>query len=175
MREEQKTTTTTADVPYAFPGFEANLIRELEGLFAALPAGAARLQITRVPSHPEWLEPYFEVIPTNPGAARLKGVAVKTDLDLTIGEAARREFVGFARGGTVVKGSTWQEEFRWIWLAVVRGGFTEHIYRNSAGKSIGSATKLSVNGKDVVIRNGRRAERLFGRERAERISYEPYV
>jgi hypothetical protein len=96
-------------------------------------------------------------------------------LNLTIGEAAWREFVGFARGGTVVKGSTWQEEFRWIWLAVVRGSFTEHIYRNSAGKAIGWATKLSVNGKDLVIRNGRRAERLFGRERAERITYEPYV
>ena len=129
----------------------------------------------RVPGHPEWLEPYFEVIPTNPRAARLNGVAVKTDLDLTIGEAARREFVGFARGGTVVKGSTWQEEFRWVWLAVVRGGFTEHIYRNSAGKAIGRATQLSVNGKDVVIRNGRRAERLFGREKAEKITYEAYV
>ena len=175
MREEPKKTRTTADSPYPLPGFEASLLRELECLVADLPAGAARLRISRVPGQPESLEPHFEVIPTNPRAAIFKGSAVRTDLNLTIGEAAWREFVGFSRGGTVLRGSTWQEEFRWIWLAVLRGGFTEYIYRDSLGKAIGWATKLSVNGKDLVIRNGRRTERLFGRERVQGIIYEPYV
>src|SRR5271165_4671345 len=109
------------DSTYPIPGFEADLIYEVKCVVAELPAGAAQLRISHVPGHPEWLEPYFEVVPTNPRAAALKGVAVKTDLNLTIGEAAWREFVGFARGGTVVKGATWREEFRRIWLAVVRG------------------------------------------------------
>jgi hypothetical protein len=175
MREEDPITGTTADSSYPLPGFETDLMRELRCLVADLPVDAARLRVTHVPGHPECLEPYFEVIPTNPRAAAFKGVAVKTDLNLTIGAAAWREFVGFARGGTVVKGATWQEEFRWIWLAVVKGGFTEHIYRDSAGKAIGWATKLSVNGTDLIIRNGRRTEKLFGREKLESITYEPYV
>jgi hypothetical protein len=175
MREEQKESTGIIESPYPLPGFEADLIRELELFVADLPAGTARLRISRIPGHPELLEPYFEVIPSNPRAAPFKGIVVKTDLDLTIGEVARHEFIGFARGGTVVRGSTWQEEFRRIWLAVIRGGFTEHIYRDSGGKAIGWATKLEVDGKDLTIRNGRRAERLFGRKSVVRITYEPYV
>jgi hypothetical protein len=175
MREEQKETTALTESPYALPGFEADLIRELEILVAGLPAGTARLRISRIPGHPELLEPYFEVIPWNPRAAPLKGIVVKTDLNLTIGEAARREFIGFARGGTVVRGSTWQEEFRRIWLAVTTGGFTEHIYRDSGGKAIGWTTELALGGKDLIIRNGRKAERLLGRKKVERITYEPYV
>jgi hypothetical protein len=161
--------------PVIRPGFETDLIHQLECLVGDLPAEAAQLRISRVPGHPEWPEPYFEVTPTNPRAARFKGVVIITDLNLTVGQAAWREFVGFARGGSVVRGSTWQEEFRWIWLAVVRGGFTENVYRSSQGKAIGWATKLSVNGKDMIIRNGRKAERLFGRERLESITYEAYV
>jgi|SRR5271163_902464 hypothetical protein len=175
MCEQLKEPNTAVDSPYPLRGFEADLIHELEKLVADLPDGTAHLRISRAPGHPEWAEPYFEVIPTNPRAAAFKGVAVKTDLNLTIGAAAWREFVGFARGGTVVKGATWQEEFRWIWLAVVKGGFTEHIYRDSAGKAIGWATKLSVNGTDLIIRNGRRTEKLFGREKLESITYEPCV
>ncbi len=175
MSEEQKETASIIESPYALPGFEADLIRELELLVADLPAGTARLRISRIPGHPELLEPYFEVAPSNPRAAPLKGVVVETDLNLTIGAAAWREFIAFARGGTVVRGSTWQEEFRRIWLAVIRGGFTEHIYRDSGGKAIGWATTLALDGKDLIIRNGRKAERLLGRERVERITYEPYV
>jgi hypothetical protein len=174
MCGEPKEVITMSDCPYALPGFEADLIRELGRLVADLPAGTARLRVGRVPDHPEWLEPYFEVVPTNPSAAPFKGVVVRTDLNLTIGAATWREFIGFARGGTIVHGSTWQEEFCRIWLAVVRGGFTEHIYRDSEGKAIGWATKLSMDGSELVIRNGRKAKRLFGRERVESITYDPY-
>jgi hypothetical protein len=175
MCEKPKEPDTTVDSPYPLRGFEADLIHELEELVADLPAGTAHLRLSRVPGHPEWLEPCFAVVPMNPRAAPFKGVVVITDLNLTIGEAAWHEFIGFARGGTLVRGATWQDEFRWIWLAVVRGGFTEHIYRDSKGKAIGWATKLSVNGKDLIIRNGRRTERLFGRKNLEMINYEPYL
>ncbi len=164
-----------ADPPYALPGFESELISELDRHVADLPDGAARLRMSRVPGHPEWAEPYFEVAPTNPRAAPFKGVLVANDLSLTIGIASLREFVGFARGGTIIKGASWQEEFGWIWLATVRGGFTENLYRNSQGKVIGWATKLSVNGKDLIIRNGRRSEGLFRPKKVERINYEPYI
>ncbi len=136
---------------------------------------AANPQSLNRPGHPEWPEPHFEVIPKNTKAAPFRGAAVVTDLSLTIGEAAWREFYGFARGGTIVRGATWREELRLIWLAVVAGGFTEFVYRNSRGKAIGSATKLLVNGKELVIRNGRRAEGLLQRQRVESITYEPYA
>jgi hypothetical protein len=100
---------------------------------------------------------------------------VADDLSLTIGKASCREFVGLARGGTVVKGASWQQEFGWIWLAVVKGGFTENLYRNSEGKVTGWATKLSVNDKDLIIRNGRTTGALFRRKKVERINYEPYI
>jgi hypothetical protein len=175
MREDPQKILAAGDPPSPLPGFEADLVRELERLVMDLPPNIARLRISRVSGHPEWPEPCFEVIPTNPRAAPFKGVAVVTDLNLTIGEATWREFIGFARGGTVVQGSTWQEEFRWIWLAVVKGGFTEHIYRDSRGKAIGWATKLLVNGKDLIIRNGSKTAGLFRHKRVEAITYEPYI
>jgi hypothetical protein len=98
-----------------------------------------------------------------------------TDLEITIGQASWREFVGFARGDKIVKGATWQPEFRWVWAAVLAGGFTESIYRDPRGDAIGWTTKILVNGEDLIIRNGRKAEKLFGRAKVERITYEPYL
>lgn len=95
-------------------------------------------------------------------------------MDLTIGEAARREFFGFARNGTVVKKLRWQEEFRGIWLAVVNGNFTEHIYRDSKGRAIGSRTKLTVGDKELIIRNGPKTEGIIRRPNVDIITYEPY-
>jgi hypothetical protein len=175
MRDDPRRNIKSSDSPFPRHGFEAELIGEVTRLVADLPTDSARLKISRVPGHPEWPEPYFEVTPTNSKAAPFSGVVVGTDLNLTIGRAAWREFVGFARGGTVARGSSWQEEFRWIWQAVIRGGFTEHLYLDSEGKTIGWATKLSVNGKDLIIRNGRRTNRLFSREKPERITYESYI
>jgi hypothetical protein len=174
MTDKSPKSDRGADSPYPLPGFETDLISEIKCLAAQLPTGTARIQVSRVPGHPEWLEPYFEIIPANSKAARIKGGAIKTDLNLTIGETAWREFVGFARGGTVVKGFSWQEELRGIWQAVVKGGFTENIYRDSKGKAIGWATRLSLGHTDLIIRNGRTAERLLGPKRVERITYEPY-
>jgi hypothetical protein len=161
--------------PYPRPGFESELIREVASLFASLPSGTASLKISRVPGHEEWPEPYFELTPTNPKASRFAGVAVNTDLDLTIGQASWREFVGFARGSRIVEGATWQEEFKCIWFSVLAGGFTESIYRDSRGEAIGWATKLKVHDVDLIIRNGRKAETFFGQPIVERISYEPYL
>lgn len=175
MRNESVRTNGAANPPYSLRGFESELISELGRLVADLPEGAARLHIGRVPGHPDWVEPYFEVAPANPRAAPFKGVVVIDDLNLTIGTASFREFFCFARGGTIFKGASWQEEFRWIWLAVVKGGFTENLYRSSNGRVIGWATKLSVNGKDLAIRNGTRFEGLFRSAKVERIKFEPYV
>ncbi len=168
-------TGALGDPPYPLPGFEADLIRQVGFLVAALPPNTARMTVSRVPGHPEWAEPYFVVTPTSPKAARFRGVAVMEDLNLTIGDVSWREFPGFAQGGTLVRGATWQEELSWIWQAVTEGGFTEHVYRDSKGKAIGWATKLIVNGKDLVIRNGRKSERPFGRTNVGRITYEPYI
>src|ERR1700730_18189894 len=165
---------STGIPPCPAPGFQTDLIKELQTLVASLPVGVARLQIGRVPGHPEWPEPYFEVLPAKPNAARVRGVAVATDLDLTIGEA-QREFVGFARGGNIIRGASWQDELRWIWQAVVAGGLTQRHYLDSRGRGIGWVAKFAVNGSELVFRNGRRTERLFGRERGQTITYEPYV
>src|SRR2546429_27068 len=164
----------SGETPKPLPGFQTDLIQELEGFVRALPDGVAHLWLGRVPAHPEWPEPYFEIIPNNPKAALLKGAAVGTDLDLTVGHSWR-EFYGFARGGTVGQGATLQEELRWIWLAVIAGRLTERLSLDSHGKVIGWDSKLVVNGNDLVFRNGRRTERLFGRENVKTVIYEPYV
>ena len=97
-----------------------------------------------------------------------------TDLDLTVGHSWR-EFYGFARGGTIIPGTTWQEELQWIWEAVVAGRFVERRFLDSRGKVIAWDSKLAVNGKQVVFRNGRR-EKLFGRAYTteQTITYDPY-
>jgi hypothetical protein len=175
VREGPNRLEALSDIPpRPNPGFEADLVHEVEGLVGAMPAGVARLRIGRVPGHPEWPEPYFEVLPTNAKAARFEGIAVATDLYLIIGEA-EREFCGFARGGTIIRGATWQQELRWLWQTVLAGGFTERLYLDSRGKVVGCVARFVVNGKEVLFRNGRRAERLFGRERVTTVTYEPYI
>jgi len=162
-----------AGSPNPSPGFETDIIREAEGLFSALPPGTATLHVGRVPGHADWPEPYFEVTPTNSKAARFEGVAMADDLTLIIGEA-EREFVGFARGGSLVRGTCWQQELRWIWEAVIAGGFTQYHYLDSLGKVIGWSGKFLVNGQELLFRNGRQSERLFGRKRVREITYERY-
>jgi len=163
-----------ADIaPRPNPGFETEVLDEMHGLVSALAPGVANLRVGRIPGHPDWLEPYFEVTPTNQKAARLEGVAVADDLSLVIGEA-EREFPGFARGGSIIRGASWQRELRWIWETVIAGGFTQHHYLDSTGNVIGWSAKLLVNGNELVFRNGRRAERLFGESKVRDVTYEPY-
>jgi len=161
------------DPPCPNAGFEAGVIQEVERLVSELPPGTANLRISRIPDHPEWPEPYFAVIPTNSRAARFEGFVVADDLTLTVGEAVR-EFIGFARGGTLFRGACWQQELHWIWKAVESGGFTQRHYLDTHGKIIGWTTKLPVNGREIVFRNGRRAERLFAREIVRTVTYAPY-
>ena len=160
--------------PCPAPGFEKDLLQEIERLVASLPVRAVQLRIGRIPGHPDWPEPYFEVAPTNPKAARFAGMAASSDLNLTIGEA-EREFVGFARGGNIVRGASWQDELQWIWKAVTAGGFKQVHYLDSGDKIIGWTAKLFVNGNQLVFRNGRRTERFFGSERRRTVTYEPYL
>jgi hypothetical protein len=173
-KELDRSKTWIDKPPTLLPGFEADFIRELDHLVANLPENVAQLRLSRVPGHPDWPEPFFEVIPTNPRAARIEGTLVIKDLSLTI-EEARREFIGFARGGRIWRGASWQEELRWIWQVTVAGGFTQRHYLDSSGKVIGCAAKLTANGKELVFRNGRRAERLLGRSRLRTVTYEPYL
>ena len=94
------------DQPNPRPGFETELIHVLKGVVDELPADTASLTIGRIPGHAEYTEPYFEVVPTNPQAARFNGHAVITDRYLTIGKAGGCEFCGFSQGGQVVGGAT---------------------------------------------------------------------
>jgi hypothetical protein len=168
-----KLLTESSRPPSPRPGFETELIGRVRGLVDSLPPGIACLRIGRVPGHPEWPEPYFEVKPSNPDAALFEGIGVAGDLSLIVGKA-EREFVGFARGGTVIAGATWQQELGWIWEAVIAGGFAQLQYLDTRGRVIGCFTKLAVNGEDLVFRNGRRSERLFGRTKVRSVTYRPY-
>jgi len=165
---------STSEASQFLTDFQTDLVRQLEALVGTLPEGVAHLSIGRVPGHPEWPEPYFEIMPRNLQAAPMKGNAVATDLHLTVGNSWR-EFYGFARGGTVMPGATWQEELRSIWLAVIAGQLKEQLTLDSKGEVIGWDSKLELNGAELIFRNGRRAERLFGRPRVKTVTYEPYV
>jgi hypothetical protein len=176
MSEQSDKTVLWSDPPpRPSPGFEADVMGELEGLVRALPAGTASMLISRLRADARCLEPEFEITPRNPKAARFGGYAVATDLYLTIGEAGR-EFIGFGRGGKIVRGVPWQEELRWIWQAVIAGGFTQRHYLDSGGKVIAWYSKLIVNGTDLILRNGRR-EKLFGRAYTSihDVTYEAYL
>ena len=166
--------TSPSEASDLSPDFQTDLVRQLEALVGALPDGVARLSIGSVPGHPEWPEPYFEIIPKNPDAAPIKGTAVATDLHLTVGNSWR-EFYGFARGGTIVPGAMWQDELRRIWLAVVAGRLTELLSLDSRGNVIGWDSRLDLDGQELIFRNGRRAERFLGRARRKTVSYEPYI
>ncbi len=148
--------------------FQTELLRIVQQLVAESPIGVVRLSVCPAP------DPFFEIRPANRKAARFFGYAAADDLDLIIGYA-QREFVGFGRGSNVVRGATWQEELRWIWDAVVAGGFTQRHYLDANGGVIAWAMKLMVHGEQVVFRNGKR-EKLFGRAYASEsvVTYEPY-
>lgn len=165
--------TSGANSPNPSPGFETDIIHEVEGFVSELPYGTATLHIGRVPGHADWPEPYFEVSPTNLKAARFEGIAVADDLILIIGEA-EREFVGFASGGSILGGASWRQELRWIWETVITGGFTQHHYLDSKGKVIGWSATFLVNGHELLFRNGRQTDRLFGEKQVRKITYEPY-
>lgn len=161
--------------PWATAGFEAEVIALVTRLVSDLPPGTAELRITRTPDHPEWPNAYFEVKPSKPGAAPIAGSPVSGDLELTVGHSCR-EFVGFGRGGTLIRGLTWQEEFGRIWEAVLAGRLTERLFLDARGAVIAWHSKLAIDGRDLVFRNGRR-EKLFGRAYSgqEVVTYAPYL
>src|SRR5260370_38760978 len=86
--------------PRPGPGFETAFIQYLQSIVAELPSGVAQLRIGRVPGHPDWPEPYFEVVPAKSNAARFAGVVEATALDLTFAGASPG-FLGFAPGGPI--------------------------------------------------------------------------
>jgi hypothetical protein len=174
MVVQMSKSTSPSEASHPLPDFQTDLVRQLEALVGTLPEGVAHLSRGRVPGHPEWPEPYCEIIPRNPRAAPIRGTAVATDLHLTVGNSWR-EFYGFARGGTIVPGVTWQEELRRIWSAVTAGRLTEQLTLDTQGEVIGWDSKLVLNGGELIFRNGRRAERLFGPVRLKTVTYEPYT
>jgi hypothetical protein len=166
--------TLPSEASQLLPDFHTDLVRQLEALVGALSEGVAHLSIGRMPGHPEFPEPYCEIIPRNPRAAPIRCIPAADDLHLTVGNSWR-EFYGFARGGTVVPGATWQEELGTIWLAVVAGRLTERLNLDSQGEVIGWNSKLVLNGGEIIFRNGSRAERFFGRAKVKTVIYEPYT
>ena len=154
------------------PAFnEARVLEELQRLVGNLPIGSASL--CALPENPEWSCRYYEVKPSNDKAARLIVGVVLDDMHLTIGEV-ERELIGFGRGGTPISGASWREEFRWIWDAVVNGGFLQRQTLDSKGRVIGGASRISVNGRDWDFRGGKRAETLFSRPRYRTVAYQPW-
>lgn len=132
------------------------------------------MRLGRVPGHSEWAEPYFEIIPLNKKAAPLKGEVAHRDLNLTIGEISTREFIGFARGCLTAANSTWKDDFSSIWRAIKAGKLEERLYLNSSGAAIGWFTRLSLDERTVIFRNGRRRETLFAKEQVRTVTYEAY-
>jgi len=76
----------------------------------------------------------------------------------------------------VLPRATWQDELRLILEAIVAGQFTEHLSLDATGAVIAWDSKLIVDGKEVVFRNGRRRKLgAHGEPRRETITYESYV
>jgi hypothetical protein len=160
--------------PSPVPGLETKIIALLQQLFKQLPTGAAELLLSRVPGHPEWPNPYFEVRPRNARAARFSGVIIETDLDLTIGKFATREFPGFARGGTLVKGLTAEEEFQSIWRTVTAGGFAEQVYYDRHGKVAKTTATILVENIALTFGYGGGFMSNLIKRKKETVLYEPY-
>jgi hypothetical protein len=137
--------------PLAVSPLEKEIMASLEALTHSIPPGTAEITVSRVPGHEEWHNPYFEIVPTNPLAARICGWAANEDLDITLGEAGHREFIGFGRGGTVVRGARPRQEFEAICRAVMKGGFTERLAFTSRGKLLYSEATINVEGELVAF------------------------
>jgi hypothetical protein len=157
--------------PSPAPGLEKNITASVQDLFAELTPGAAQLKIERVPGHPEWPNPYFEVRPANPKAASIRGAIIESDLDLTIGQRASREFIGFARGGTILQGHGPKEEFRSIWQAVISGDFEERLYYRG-GKISAAKAILRVANAEVIFAYAGVLSTLMAKK--ETVRYEAY-
>jgi hypothetical protein len=156
------------------PGFETEVLQLVAILIADLPPGTAELHVSRVPGHPEWPRPYFEVLPTNPRSAAIRGIASSGDLYLTIGEV-EREFVGFDTGENIASGATWQEELRAIWNVVTQGGFPQRQSLGVDGEVLGGASRFLIDGREWDFRGGKRAKTLFSKPRYKTVVYEPYL
>jgi len=160
--------------PSPIPGLETEIVALIQQLVADLPAGTAELVLQRVPGHPEWPNPYFAVTPRNPRAAAFKGVVVENDLDLTIGKFAAREFAGFARGATILKGRTPEEEFRSIWHTVMSGGFNEEVYYDRRGRLVTASAKIRVENIQLTFSYGSRFISNLVKRKRQTVLYEPY-
>ena len=135
-----------AMLPIAESPFERGFIATVESMALRLPLDAGSLMVGRVPGHEEWRNPYFEIVPTNPRAARISGWAAVSDLNITIGQMGDREFIGFGRGATILKDASPREELEAICSAVMKGGFTEHLAFNSRGKLLYSEILITISG-----------------------------
>lgn len=150
---------------------EAKVRDELQRLVAGLPRGAA--SFCQLPEEPEWSCRYYEVKPSNDGAARIVVGVVLNDIHLTIGEV-ECELIGFGRGGTIVPEGGWLDDLRWIWQVVTAGGFSQRQYFDSKGNVIGGASVLRLNDIDYDFRCGRTAETVFGKRKFRDVLFEPY-
>jgi hypothetical protein len=160
--------------PNPLPGLEASIVNLLQELVRGTLAGKAELLISRMPGHPEWTEPYFELRPSNPRSARIAGIVVNGDgIDMTIGSAAVLDLR--AEGSSLSKDLPCEEEFRLICNAVIRGGFTEVLYMNSRGETVYSEGKLCINGVEkLVADHGRWFWLPFIRRLKRIVNYDPY-
>ena len=160
--------------PAPVPGLETAILRVVQESFLELPKGVAQLKVGRVPGHADWPNPYFELTPGNPNAATFRGTVVESDLNLTVGQRATREFVGFARGGTILRGRSPEEEFRSIWDAVIAGGFTEEL-RYWRQRILASRAKIRLSDIELEFGYAEWAVLHFLLKCEKRaILYEPY-
>src|SRR6266566_8112950 len=95
---------------HAITGFESKVLERLQNIVASLPEGVAKLEIGKHPTHSSMVAPYFQVLPTNPRSAAIRGVVTNEEgFDLTIGQASSREL--WITGGDIFKGKSCEEEF----------------------------------------------------------------
>lgn len=150
--------------------FWPTFMREVESLGNDLLRNA-RLETTRKDIMGA---PGFKVFPNNENAAPFSGYLEVYDLNLKIGRFARYEIYGFGRGGKVISRMSWQKELRWIWEAIMAGGFREHLIYDSDGKVVSSIVRISVPGRNMVFAYGGLISRLRGGIE-KTITYEPYL
>jgi hypothetical protein len=152
--------------------YESGVVLLLEEWVGELPEGTATLTVKQLAGKYE--HPDFEVKPTNSRASSFRGYAVRGDLTLYVGQHSEVELFNFERGGSVVPHLTWQEEFRLIWKAVIKGGYTEKCYRSRDGKIVRCRTEILLDGVPLILGFSVSLRPKWLLKECE-VAYEPYI
>jgi len=152
---------------------ERLVLTAVENQVNGLPSGTAECYIGPNKGDPRMNAPVFEIVPTNPKAARIGGAVLEGEgVTISVGHSRRELGYNLTNASAVVECASFVAD---ICQAVFAGNFAEDINENAGGRIISSSLRLRVRGRVYRLWRNRLITDLVTITKKKRVIYEPYV